>query len=112
MRRWTRSKDSLSAGLNSFDQFAEHLVNFQTQMHVTGNLDEPLPESALKRLVSLYVVQALKDDYVDEVYDSLIDCYVWSSKVSSLEQPRAEVRQLASKKGLKLIDAEPVVFEE
>lgn len=81
-------------------------------MHVTGNMDEPLPESALKRLVSLYVIQALEDDYVDEVYNNLVDCYVWSSKARSFDQPATEVRQLASKKGLKLIEAEPVVFEE
>lgn len=81
-------------------------------MHVTGNVDEPVPEAALKRLVSVYVVQALEDEYVDEVYNNLIDCYVWSSKASSLEQPRSEVRQLAGRKGLKIVDADPIVFEE
>lgn len=112
IRHWNRSKDSLTATVSSFDHFADHLVNFQTRMHVTGNVDEPVPEAALKRLVSVYVVQALEDEYVDEVYNNLIDCYVWSSKASSLEQPRSEVRQLAGRKGLKIVDADPIVFEE
>ena len=81
-------------------------------MHVTGNLDEPVPAAALKRLVSLYVVQALEDDYVDEIYNNLVDCYVWSSKARGLDQPSPEVRQLAGRKGLKIIDADPIVFEE
>lgn len=81
-------------------------------MHVTGDLDQPVPEAALKRLVSLYVVQALEDDYVDEIYNNLVDCYVWSSKARTLEQSAVEVRQLAGRKGLKIVDADPVVFEE
>ena len=112
IRQWNRSKDSITAAVSSFDHFNQHLVNFQTRMHVTGNVDEPVPESALKRLVSLYVVQALEDDYVDEIYNNLVDCYVWSSKARTLEPPTSEVRQLAGRKGLKIIDADPVVFEE
>lgn len=112
MRQWNRSKDSITAAVSSFDKFNQHLVKFQTQMHVTGNLNEPVPEAALKRLVSLYVVQALEDDYVDEIYNNLVDCYVWSSKAKSVEQPRVEVRQLAGRKGLKIVDADPIVFEE
>jgi len=81
-------------------------------MHVTGDLNQPVPSAALKRLVSLYVVQALEDDYVDEVYDNLVNCYVWSSKARLLDPPATEVRQLAGRKGLKIVDADPIVFEE
>jgi hypothetical protein len=81
-------------------------------MHVTGNMVEALPDAALKRLVSLYVVQALEDDYVDEAYNNLINCYVWNSKARTLELPAPEVRQIAGRKGLKIVDADPVVFEE
>ena len=112
IRQWNRSKDSVTAAVSSYDHFGQHLVNFQTRMHVTGNMDEPVPESALKRLVSLYVVQALQDDYVDEIYNNLVDCYVWSSRARTVEEPAAPVRHLAGRKGLKIIEADPVVFEE
>lgn len=112
IRHWSRSKDSITATVSSFDHFTEHLVNFQTRMHVTGNVDQPIPEAALKRLVSVYVVQALEDEYVEDVYNNLIDCYVWSSKARTLEQPKSEVRQLAGRKGLKIIDADPIVFAD
>lgn len=79
---------------------------------MTGNIEEPVPEEALKRLVSMYVVQTLDDEYVDEVYNNLVDCYVWSSKARTLEGPASEVRQLAGRKGLKIVDADPIVFEE
>lgn len=112
IRQWNRNKDSLTTTISSFDHFDDHLVNFQTRMHVTGNIDEPVPEAALKRLISVYVVQALEDEYVDDVYNNLVDCYVWSSKAHVVEPSPAEVRLLAGRKGLKIVDADPVIFEE
>jgi hypothetical protein len=81
-------------------------------MHVTGKVEHDLPESALKRLVSLYVVQTLEEPFIDEVYNNLVDCYLWSTKSRNIDERPAPQQILGSKRGLRITKAKPVTIEE
>lgn len=79
-------------------------------MHVTGKVDEPLPEKALQRLISLYVVQTLDGSALAEACDYLVDTYLWCHRARGAN-PSSPTRVI-SKPKVHMSKARQIEFED
>jgi len=87
-------------------------VTFFTHVEVTGDRSQPLPEDALKRLISMLIVSRLDTSALSEACESLIETYRWTFN-PKLTLPAEPPRQtLPVKPKVKFVEAQPIEFDE
>lgn len=95
------------------DSWEDGAVRFITYFDATGCSGAPVSTEAMRRLVSLAIVQRLSDSSLKDAYDHLIDCYMWqdSSRQEVMNSGQYKAVQSA-KKGFKQFRAAPIQLED
>lgn len=109
--QWTQNKDSVTTAFRAVDVTSGCTVAYNTDIRVTGRVDAPLPDQILKRMVSLYIVQSLDGEWLDEACDYLVDTFSWWAHPPVVPKLKSETR-VASVPAIVRTKAAPLSFDD
>lgn len=95
----------------TIDSDRDRSVRFLTHVEVTGDHSRPLPEDAVKRLISMLIVSRLDASALNEACESLIETYRWAFR-SHVNLAEPTKHTFAVKPKIKVVESRPFDFDE
>ena len=99
------------APISTTDSWASGSVRFTTYIDAFGHEKEKASEDAIRRLISIAIVQRLKSDELEEACSSLVDSFHWVLK-SQVANERVEAPIKRMVKAIKRLEAKPVLLDD
>ena len=104
-----KALNSLSP-ITTTDEWDAGSIRFITHVDATGSDNESAPDDAVRRLVSIAIIQRLLQEELQDACDFLVDSFYWSLRDSlDDDQIHKPIKQMAPK--IKAYKADPVTLD-